>query len=237
MKIKQSFCLPCFHKRDGDLPALLREAKSVGFAACEIWYRDDSLERIAGLAKENNLVLASMCGHKDWRNGLNRRENHDRIESELCASIDVASRLNIPGLICFSGPRDPNGASGDSIQTTAAGLKRVMPYAEKKGITINIELLNSKVDHIGYECDRTTWAVELCKRVGSDRFRILYDIYHMQIMEGDVIRTLRDNIRWIGHIHTAGNPGRHDLDDEQELNYRAIALAIAELPYDGYVAH
>src|SRR3954468_23475022 len=237
MKLKKSFCLLCFHRPAGDLPTFLGEAKKIGFAACEIWYRDDSLDRIAGLARENGLVLASMCGHKDWRNGLNRRENHDRIESELCASIDVAERLNIPGLICFSGPRDPNVSVEDSLSTTATGLKRVLMYAEQKKITINIELLNSKVDHIGYEADHTSWAVELCKRINHDRFRILYDIYHMQIMEGDVIRTLRENIQWIGHIHTAGNPGRHDLDDQQELNYRAISQAIAQSSYQGFVAH
>jgi len=112
-----------------------------------------------------------------------------------------------------------------------------MPHAEKKAITINIELLNSKVDHVGYECDRTSWAVDLCKRVKSDHFKILYDIYHMQIVEGDIIRTLRDNIQYIGHIHTAGNPGRHEMDDEQELNYRGIARAIAGTNYTGYVAH
>jgi hydroxypyruvate isomerase len=237
MPLKQSFCLPCFHKPDQDLPKLLRVAKQIGFAACEIWYRDESIERVAALAKANGLVLASMCGHKDWRNGLNRRENHERIESELRTSIEVAAKLGIPGLICFSGPRDANMPPEESLQNTAMGLKRMMQYAEQKGITINIELLNSKVDHIGYECDRTPWAVDLCKRVNSDRFRVLYDIYHAQIMEGDVIRTLRDNIQWIGHIHTAGNPGRHDLDDEQELNYAAIARAIGQLPYTGYVAH
>src|SRR4051794_38917658 len=101
MRLKQSFCLPCFHKPDGDLPALLKAAAQIGFAACEIWYRDETIDRIAALAKENGLVLASMCGHRDWRNGLNRRENHDRIEGELATSIDVAVRLGIPGLICF----------------------------------------------------------------------------------------------------------------------------------------
>src|SRR4051794_2436725 len=122
MALKQSFCLPCFHKPDGDLPNLLREAKKIGFAACEIWYRDDSLERIAALSRENGLALVSMCGHKDWRNGLNRRENHDRIEAELCASIDVAEQLHIPGLICFSGPRDADVSAEDSLATAAAGL-------------------------------------------------------------------------------------------------------------------
>src|SRR4051812_9064791 len=191
MRIKQSFCLPCFHKPDGDLAALLRDAGKIGFAACEIWYRDETIDRVAALARENGMILASMCGHRDWKNGLNRRENHERIESELRDSIDVAARLKIPGVICFSGVRDPNVGTSDSIATTAAGIKRVIIYAEQKGVTINIELLNSKVDHIGYECDRTSWAVEACKRVGSDRFRVLYDIYHAQIMEGDVIRTLR----------------------------------------------
>src|SRR4051812_36844692 len=107
MRIKQSFCLPCFHKPDADLGELLREAKMIGFAACEIWYRDESLESIAALARENGLKLVSMCGHKDWRNGLNKQENHERIEAELRTSIDVAARLNISGLICFSGSRNP----------------------------------------------------------------------------------------------------------------------------------
>jgi len=237
MRLKQSFCLPCFHKPEGDLARLLREAKAIGFQACEIWHRDESIDRIAALARENGLVLASMCGHKDWRNGLNKRENHDRIESELRASIEVAARLKIPGIICFSGPRQPETSPEQSIDTCAAGLRRCLPFAEEKGVTINMELLNSRVDHIGYEFDRTSWGVELVKRVGSDRFRILYDIYHAQIMEGDVIRTLRNNIALIAHIHTAGNPDRHDLDDEQELNYRAIARAIAATGYTGYLGH
>ncbi len=237
MRLKQSFCLPCFAKKDEDSAPLIRQAAKIGYAAVEIWHRDASLERIAAIARENRLALASMCGHKDWRNGLNRRENHDRIESELRASIDVATKLGIPGLICFSGPRDADVPAEESMSNCVAGLRRVMPYAEEKSVTINIELLNSRVDHIGYECDRTPWAVELCKRVNSPRFRILYDVYHAQIMEGDVIRTIRNNLQWIGHIHTAGNPDRHDLDDDQELNYRGIARAIAAGGYACCVAH
>jgi hydroxypyruvate isomerase len=236
MRIKQSFCLPCFHKPDGDLPKLLREAANIGFAGVEVWHRDDSLERVAALARENGLVLASMCGHRDWRNGLNRRENHDRIEAELRASIELAARLGIAGLVCFSGTRDPERRD-DSIEATAAGLRRIVPHAERRGVTLNLELLNSKVDHIGYECDRTAWAVEVCRRMNSPRVRVLYDIYHAQIMEGDVIRALRDNLQWIGHVHTAGNPDRHDLDDDQELNYRGIARALAAAGYPGYVGH
>jgi hydroxypyruvate isomerase len=109
--------------------------------------------------------------------------------------------------------------------------------AEDKGVTICMELLNSKVNHPDYQCDRTSWGVELCKRVNSPRVKLLYDIYHMQIMEGDIIRTIRNNIQWIAHFHTAGNPGRHEMDDTQEMNYRGIAKAIADLNYQGYIAH
>jgi len=116
-------------------------------------------------------------------------------------------------------------------------LKQVTPIAEDKGVTICMELLNSKVNHKDYQCDHTAWGVELCKRVGSPRFKLLYDIYHMQIMEGDVIRTIRDNIQHIGHFHTAGNPGRNEPDDTQELNYRPVAQAIVDLGYQGYFCH
>jgi hydroxypyruvate isomerase len=234
---KQSFCLPCFGPPGGDLPKLLRQAADIGFAAVEIWHRDEGVDRIAALAREHGLVLVSMCGHRDWRNGLNRRENHDRIESELAASIELAARLDIPALICFSGPRDPQIPALESLESTVAGIRRVIARAEQNRVTLNMELLNSKVDHIDYECDRNAWGVELCRRVDSPRFRLLYDIYHMQIMEGDIIRTLKDNMQHIGHIHTAGNPDRHDLDDDQELNYRGIARALAASGYAGYVGH
>src|SRR4051812_2124460 len=119
MRIKQSFCLPCFAKKGEDPAPLIRAAAIIGYAAVDIWHRDDSLERIAAMAGENNLVLASMCGHKDWRNGLNRRDNHDRIESELRASIDVAAKLSIPSLICFSGARDSAMPSEESRSNCA----------------------------------------------------------------------------------------------------------------------
>jgi hydroxypyruvate isomerase len=116
-------------------------------------------------------------------------------------------------------------------------LKEIVPVAEKAGILLQMELLNSKVDHKDYMCDNSTWGVELVKRVGSDNFKLLYDIYHMQIMEGDVIRTIKENQKYYGHYHTGGNPGRHELDDTQELNYKAIARAIADTGYKGYYAH
>ena len=121
------------------------------------------------------------------------------------------------GLICFSGDRRAGLTDLEGIEITAEGLRRVAPYAEKKGITLNLELLNSKVDHKGYQCDRTAWGVAVVNKVASPAVKLLYDIYHMQIMEGDIIRTIRENIGSIGHFHTAGNPGRNDMDDTQEL--------------------
>ena len=125
----------------------------------------------------------------------------------------------------------------EAIDNTADGLRRVALYAEDQGINLNIELLNSKVDHEGYQCDCTAWGLEVVERVDSPRVKLLYDIYHMQIMEGDVIRTIGEHSAAIGHFHTAGNPGRNDLDDAQELNYAAICSAIAATGYDGYVGH
>jgi hydroxypyruvate isomerase len=123
------------------------------------------------------------------------------------------------------------------IENSVRFLNQVKGLAEEKGVTICMELLNSKVNHPDYQCDRTAWGVEVCKRVNSPRVKLLYDIYHMQIMEGDVIRTIRENIQYIAHFHTAGVPGRHELDDRQELNYKAIAQAIADTGFAGYFAH
>jgi hydroxypyruvate isomerase len=125
----------------------------------------------------------------------------------------------------------------EAIEAVADGLRRVAPYAERKKVNLNLELLNSKVDHPGYQCDHTAWGVAVCERVNSPRVKLLYDIYHMQIMEGDLIRTIRENVHWIGHFHTAGNPGRNDMDDTQELNYAGICRAIAATGYELYVGH
>jgi hydroxypyruvate isomerase len=142
----------------------------------------------------------------------------------------------LPNMIVFSGNRQ--GLSDiDGIVNCAKGLKRITPLAEQLGVTIVMELLNSRVDHGDYQCDKTEWGASLVKEVGSPRFKLLYDIYHMQIMEGDVIRTIEKNIEHIGHFHTGGNPGRNEIDETQELNYRRIAKAIADLKFTGYFAH
>ena len=187
--------------------------------------------------KELGLNIATFAGHSSLTDGLNKRENHDRIEDELLANIELAAANDIPGLITFSGNRYEGLSDEEGIDIIAEGLIRVTKAAEEKEINLCLELLNSKVNHPDYQCDSTAWGVEVCKRVNSPRAKLLYDIYHMQIMEGDIIRTLQDNIEYIGHFHTAGNPGRHDLDEEQEINYPPIMRAIAETGYTLYVGH
>jgi len=235
MRIKQSLCLPMF--KNVDIGVLLKAVAEIGYPAVEFWGRPDSFEEQAAKIRSYGLKIASMGGHASKPGGLNQRSEHERIEAELKTSIDIAVKHGIPGVICLSGNRQPGVSEEEAIEITAEGLRRAAPYAEKNGVNLNLELLNSKVNHPGYQCDRTAWGVAVCKRADSPRVKLLHDIYHMQIMEGDVIRTIRDNIQWIGHFHTAGNPGRNDFDDTQELNYAGICRAIAETGYDLYVGH
>jgi len=237
MPVHQSICYPLFMPKEMALAELVKTAATIGYAAIELWGRPAEFTEIVALAKDNGLAVASMSGHGSLPDGLNKRSNHERIVNELRESIDIAAQHGIPGLICFSGNRQPHMSEVEAIEAVADGLRLIAPYAEEKGVNLNLELLNSKVDHPGYQCDQTAWGVAVCERVNSPRVKLLYDIYHMAIMEGDIIRTIRDNIKWIGHFHTAGNPGRNDLDDSQELNYRGICRAIAETGYDLFVGH
>ncbi len=157
--------------------------------------------------------------------GFNRVENHAWLILAYQRAIPLAAAAGVPNVICFSGSR--NGQSDDEGHAVCArGLAPLLPIAERHGVTLCMELLNSKVDHPDYQCDHTAWGVALAKQLNSERFKLLYDIYHMQIMEGDVIRTIRDNHQYIGHFHTGGVPGRHEIDNSQELNYRAVMRAI-----------
>jgi hydroxypyruvate isomerase len=168
--------------------------------------------------------------------GWNRKESHERLEAEIRGRIKTAAEAAVPNVITFSGNRA--GISDlEGRDNCIAGLRRVAKYAEDSGVTILMELLNSKVNHKDYQADHTAWGVEVCKGVDSPRLKLLYDIYHMQIMEGDVIRNIRDNFQYLGHFHTGGVPGRHELDDTQELQWRTIAKAIADLNFPGYFAH
>jgi hydroxypyruvate isomerase len=188
------------------------------------------------LVTAHGLRLSAVAGHASLTLGLNRTDQHDRIERELRANLALAEQWRIPNLICFSGNRE-GLSDAEGLEATAAGLARVAPAAESAGVTLVLELLNSKVDHPDYQADHTAWGVAVCQRVNSPRVKLLYDIYPMQIMECDLIRTIRAAYPWIGHYHTAGNPGRHDLDATQEIYYPAVWQAIAATGYTGYVAH
>jgi hydroxypyruvate isomerase len=167
---------------------------------------------------------------------LNRKENHERLEASMHAALDESAANGVPNVITFSGNRmgmdDREGADN-----CVAFLNKIKAHAEDKSITVCMEYLNSKVNHKDYMFDHIAWGVDVMKRVNSPRVKILFDIYHAQIMDGDIVRNIRDNFQWIGHFHTGGNPGRHDIDETQELNYRFIAQAIADLNYTGFISH
>jgi hydroxypyruvate isomerase len=169
--------------------------------------------------------------------GLNKKANHDQIVKNFERSIPLAARHGVPNVITFFGNRQPGMSDAEAIENCVVGLNRVKKIAEDNGVTICVELLNSKVDHKGYQGDHTAFGVEVVKAVNSPRVKLLYDIYHMQIMEGDIIRTIRKNIDYIGHFHTGGVPGRHELDDSQELNWVGICKAIVDAGFGGFLAH
>ena len=167
---------------------------------------------------------------------LNRKENHDRLEKAMHAAIDEAQANGVPNIITFSGNRR-GMADAEGADNCVAWLDKVKAHAEDKSVTICMEYLNSKVNHKDYMFDHIAWGVDVMRRVNSPRVKILFDIYHAQIMDGDIVRNIRDYFQWIGHFHTGGNPGRHEIDDTQELNYRFVATAIADLGYGGFVGH
>ena len=168
------------------------------------------------------------------RRGFNRVELHDELVDIYEKLVPQAAAAGMKSVICFSGNREGMDDT-EGMNNCAKGLKRLMALCEKNQVNLVMELLNSKVNHKDYMCDHTAWGAELCRMVGSDRFKLLYDIYHMQIMEGDVIRTIQENAEYIGHYHTGGNPGRHEVDDTQELYYPAIMKAIVATGYQGFV--
>ena len=237
MSVKQSVCIPMLNQGGLPLDLFVRRVAEIGYAAIEIWQRGDLLEPLSALCRRYNLQIATMLGHESLPVGLNDPSQHDRIEAELHASIDIAVQYHIPGLICFSGNRRLGQSDEEGIAVTVQGLKRVAPFAEKKGVNLNLELLNSLVDHPDYQCDHSAWGLAVCQQVNSPNVKLLFDIYHMQIMEGNLINTITKNIGWIGHFHTAGVPGRSDIDETQEINYGAVCRAIAATNYDLYLAH
>lgn len=214
------------------LEELCKTVKEIGFGAIDlIGPKDWPMLQKYGL-------YSSMCytaGENSLTKGFNDPSQHDRLIKDHLEIIPLMKKAGYKNVICFSGNR--NGMDDETgMKNCADALKKIMPVAEENGITLIMELLNSKVDHKDYMCDHTNWGVGLCKMVGSDHFKLLYDIYHMQIDEGDVIRTIRDNHQYIGHYHTGGVPGRNEINDKQELYYPAIMRAIVDTGFQGYVA-
>ncbi len=223
-----SVCRWCYQKIP--LDDLAREAKRIGLESVEL------LEPAEWpVVQKHGLTCAMAMGVTRIPEGLNRIEHHAVMVPGMIERIGACADAGLPNVICFSGSR---GGMDDEqgLANCAVALKQIVGEAEKRRVTVCMELLNSKVDHHDYMCDHTAWGVELVKRVGSDRFKLLYDIYHMQIMEGDVVRTIRDNHPYIAHYHTGGVPGRHEIDQTQELNYTMIARAIKDVGHRGYVA-
>ncbi|HEY2779364.1 MAG TPA: TIM barrel protein [Steroidobacteraceae bacterium] len=232
-RLKQSFCRWPYARTP--LPEVCRRAKQIGFAAIDLLYPEEwPVARDAGLAV--SMGYASRR-EKFIATGFNDPANHPLLLGELETAIPLAADARVPNVVAMFGNRVAGIDDAAAIANCTAGLAKIAPLAEKHGVTVCVELLNSKVDHAGYQGDHTAFGVAVAKGVNSPRVKLLYDIYHMQIMEGDVIRTIRDNISWIGHFHTGGVPGRHEINASQELNYHAIAESIADLNYPGYVAH
>jgi hydroxypyruvate isomerase len=247
-----SVALPEIAKAMNMLPAELKN--NINHSVCQWCYNSIPLEELAKAAKEIGLKSIELLGPDKWPivqkhgltcamaygtdTGLNKGFNdpslHEKLQKDYAVSIPKAADAGLKSVICFSG--NANGLSYEQgLENCARGLAPAVKIAEKYNINLTMELLNSKVDHKDYQCDHTEWGVKLCEKVGSPNFKLLYDIYHMQIMEGDVIATIRKHNKYIGHYHTGGVPGRNEIDETQELNYPAIMRAILETGYKGFV--
>jgi len=230
-RIKQAVCRGVFRGLQLDLDAQCREAARLGAHGIDLVGPADF-----PTLKKHGLVPTMVPGGGSIKSGINDPKNHAELETKVKELIKQSAEAGAPNVIVMAGDR-AGISDQQGLENCVTFLNNVKGVAEEHKITLCMELLNSKVDHPGYMCDHTAWGVEVCKRVNSPRVKLLYDIYHMQIMDGDIIRTIKQNIQYIGHFHTAGNPGRHEFDETQELNYPPICRAIADLGYQGYLSH
>lgn len=228
---------------------------NIQHSVCRWTYNHLSLEELCKLVKDIGFSAIDLVGPSDWpilqkydiyssmcngaeislTEGWNDKKYHEQLTNNYTGMIPRVAKAGYKNLICFSGNR--NGMDDETgMENCVKGLKKILPLAEQNGVVIQMELFNSKIDHPDYMCDNTPWGVELCKRLDSENFKLLYDIYHMQINEGDIIRTIRNFHPYFGHYHTAGVPGRHEIDESQELYYPAVIRAIVETGHEGYVA-
>ena len=242
-------------------PAEVKLKGRINHSVCRWCFSKIPLDELCKAAKTMGITSIDLCGPKEWpalkkygltcamangagmgiAQGFNRVENHNKLVASFEALIPKAAEAGLTNVICMSGNRKsldneqgPDDEQG--LANCAIGLKRLMKTAEKHKVNVVMELLNSKKDHHDYQCDHTAWGAEVCRRVGSERCKLLYDIYHMQIMEGDLIATIQKNIQYIAHFHTGGVPGRWIIDETQEIYYPAVMKAIAQTGYTGFVA-
>ena len=229
--VKQTFSWWCFENRGVDSSDLLKEAKKIGYIGVEYLPNELWNEAI-----DTGLSITNFRGHDPLEKGFNHLENHNFLESEVSKNLELSGKYKIPFLTVFSGDRLGIDES-IGLANTVIGLKRLVPLAEELGVTLVLELLNSKIDHPDHQCDRTSWAAAVCEIINSPNLKILFDIYHVQVMEGNIIQSILSNLDHIAHIHTAGVPGRNDIDDSQELNFAAITQAVMDGGYKGLIGH
>ena len=227
-KINHSVARWCFS--DFDIETLCVEAKKIGITGIDLVGPNDW-----PILKKHNLV-STMCNGAELNlvDGFNDQKFHEQLIKNYTEMIPLVAKAGYKNLICFSGNKRGK-TDEEGWNNCVLGLQKILPLAEKHQVTLVMELLNSKIDHKDYQCDKTSWGVELAKRINSENFKLLYDIYHMQIDEGDVIRTIRENHKYIAHYHTGGVPGRNEIDETQELNYSTIMKAIAATGFTGFV--
>lgn len=237
------------------MPNSVKLKGNINHSVCQWCYNDLPIERLCEASRDMGIRSIDLLNEKQWpvaarygltcamayvsdlglSTGFNDPKLHERLIRDYTNNIPKAADAGLKNVICFSG--NANGLSSQQgLEHCARGLEPVLKIAKQYGVTVTMELLNSRVDHADYQCDHTAWGVALCEKLGSEQFKLLYDIYHMQIMEGDVIATIRKNIKYISHFHTGGVPGRNEIDATQELNYPAIMRAIAATGFKGYVA-
>lgn len=245
--------LPQIAKSMNALPVDLKG--NINHSVCQWCYDDIPLEKLCEASKAIGIKSIDLLNSTQWpvaqkygltcamayasdlglQKGFNDLSLHEKLIKDYTANIPKAADAGLKNVICFSG--NAKGLSSEQgLENCARGLEPVLKVAAKYNVTVSMELLNSKVDHKDYQCDHTEWGVKLCEKTGSENFKLLYDIYHMQIMEGDVIATIKKNIKYISHFHTGGVPGRHEIDDSQELFYPAIMDAISKAGFKGFVA-
>ena len=231
LRLKQSACRWCY--KDIGIEDLCAFGAKIGLQGIDLLQPHEyDIPRRYGL----RCTMGYVADGPSIADGLNRTENHAAFEQAYRAGIPLAAKSGVANVITFSGNRG-GMSDAEGIKNTVAGLNRIKAIAEDHGVTVCLELLNSKIDHLDYMADHTEWGARVMEEVNSPRVKLLFDIYHMQIMEGDLIRTIRNNIKSIGHFHTGGVPGRHELDDAQEVHWTGVAKAIADLNFTGYFAH